>query len=317
MTTSSTRTRTHRICTTIIGIEPVSRYSKDLALRRIWMNRAAHACMLAVAASFAAVASNEAQAATPPTIVAEYAGFAADAYSFTRDPHWKPKAGCTVVEQVKRTDTSGFQAIAFLCSGKLVVSFTGTKFTEKDEMDMAADKALLKISELRILELAELRKAEKELAADGWKARKGSSRFTYECLAAKIHEAEKFFADALAKSKVQKSAVTVVGHSLGGFLAEYIGAVEGVATHAFNAAPGAKLIAPSSAKGGSVTSHHRKWDLVSGAWHTHATHIGTMCEYAGLEEKSKEKAATDQRDTHSIEVFAHDLADGLKPKKCD
>jgi hypothetical protein len=258
-----------------------------------------------------------AQAAAPS--VADLARFSAEAYAFTRDPSWRAPHGTTVVHQVKRSSTSGFQAIALLreSDGTLVIAYTGTKANEHDRMDFAADRALVDLA-LHPDLIAKYRQAAVDVNARGGGVDVRSERYGFEVVAAKVREAQAFFDEALARAQKHRSGfarshVSVTGHSVGGFLAEVVGATQRIETHTFDAEPGAKLVLARAAAS-HVTAHYRQYDAKGTPAAIRGAHVGRFCTYPAPDPA---RAVGRREDAHSIDAFARDLAAGLRATSCD
>jgi putative lipase involved disintegration of autophagic bodies len=250
--------------------------------------------------------------------VAELARLAAEAYRVS-DAQWAPPEGFALLHLAKRDPGHGFQAAAFVkkATGEVIVSFCGTK---KDALDIAAGKAIAKIA-LLSGRLNVFHKAVEWLKKAAYKLDPKRDDFTYQVLAAKIRAAHEFLDESLARAKsqvegFQPSKIFLTGHSLGGFLAQLVGAARAVVTHTFNAAGGAKWIAGKAAKAQTVTNHRRTWDLVSGAIGMASSHLGKVCEYGSARRVSFGLRKFDQLGAHSIDLFAEELRKGLKLKGC-
>jgi len=206
-------------------------------------------------------------------------------------------AGWTVVSTSPRS--SGLEALAARNeNGELAVVYAGTD--AKDPLDIAADKALVKIATLPGRS-GVYRKAEAEARGGGWKANPKSTHYTYQVLAVKLWKAEQFLGEA-RKAAGSPKVVMLGGHSLGGLIAKVTAARQRLPAHVFNPAPAGRWLAKNPKA--TVVVHRRASDAVS----TLATHFGQICQYP-------DKSA-DPKQIHGILAFAKDLLGGLKPDRC-
>ncbi len=197
-----------------------------------------------------------------------------------------------LVRSVQRPDHEKFQAVAIMNSatGDLVIAYRGTSYSKRGSGGIHADVGLFKAavtstgaSCLR----SAIEKAMGQSCTDNsatcwaaWSANKrcgvigGDWDWTLTKLAGTVAQADKFYSKALKAAgnirKVRK--VHVTGHSLGGYLAVYIGAKYRKHTVTFNAPSGARYaLVNSKSKMSSydrdalknIKNYRRENDLVS------------------------------------------------------
>lgn len=122
----------------------------------------------------------------------------------------------------------------------------------------------------------------------------------------------KFYDDTLKKMQDQKmnyKKPVIVGHSLGGFMAQMVGHQRGAETHSFNA-PGAKIENYFDQNGhiDNITNHVRSTDVISN-W---GKHIGKVALYSN---SAKDGGLfTFAKDQHKLDYLTNDFKRGMTPK---
>ena len=193
-------------------------------------------------------------------------------------------SSATVIKSYKDKDGTGFQATAYrLPDGRVVVAYAGTN--------------------------EEIRNKEGVLVKDG--AADRSIAFQYaqgpdgkDPLNLQVKQARMFFNDT---AKDYGSVSVVTGHSLGGALAQVVGAEKGVSTETINAPGMATFIQRFQEKNpdyqikgtDKIINHIRKTDIVG----HYDQHLGNVIEY------SKNRSAD-----HGGAEFAADLKAGMSGK---
>lgn len=190
------------------------------------------------------------------------------------------------------SDSGKYRAVAFMDTNKnLYMSYRGTKDLGDLRTDaiIAINRPLSKITE----------KIGINLTIDN-------------SLRKNVDRSEKFYQDTLEKLKNQKinhKDPIVVGHSLGGYMAQMVGHKTGAETHTFNA-PGAMTANYYDSKGhtNNIINHIRSTDLIS-SW---GKHIGIVALY---QNSAKDGSLfTYPKDQHKLSYLTNDIHRGMKPK---
>lgn len=242
--------------------------------------------------------------------------------------------GYRIIKKASNGKT-GFQALAVEGPSQVVIAFAGTKFDDPRDLlaDLGISKAIIKevvkglLTRFKMYLLNGLLRFGK-LVAGTWKRlnsawqlisrpfKKALSRMQgyrirntgNQAIADQVREAKAFTAQVLASltgaSKGKK--VLITGHSLGGFLAQVVGAWKKFETHTFNA-PGAAGY-EGAPRFGKVTNHVRSFDIVG----RFGRHVGQVVKYPDtpmMWSRIKERFLNRN---HSIVAFINELKANIK-----
>jgi pimeloyl-ACP methyl ester carboxylesterase len=224
---------------------------------------------------------------------------------------------------------TGFRAVAYErpgTPGELAIAFTGSMTLKEDWAEV--NSALVRLVHLWPASRAvydkvvrDLRRARWNLARAGYGQRGLGEGRQYTrnlaILALRLKQAQDFVDEVRRRRPGARLYVT--GHSMGGFIAEVIGAYNRkhvTATHTFDAAPGAwhVLGVGAARQGVAVTNHRRVGDVVS----VLPTHVGTICTYRfpGKREFDEADWGGRAQGPHHMTTFVKALERGMKPHAC-
>lgn len=189
------------------------------------------------------------------------------------------------------SDSGKYRAIALMDNQKnLYLSYRGTvgKGDLRTDAIIGANNVLSKISDVVGTDLTLGNSLEKN--------RKRSIEFYDNTL------------NKLKGDNVQHNPPVIVGHSLGGMMAQLVGHETGAETHTFNA-PGANIYGYYDDKKhkDNITNHVRSTDIV-GNW---GKHIGNVAEYK--QSSGKSGLLSYVGDQHKMSYFTEDLKKGMTP----
>lgn len=203
----------------------------------------------------------------------------------------------------------GFQGSAFynVKDKELVIAFAGTQLD--DPKDILADLGIAsgEIEKHALLiskATASIFQPKKASSSASEKVKVKGGKETQK----QVEEARRFYSRVLNLGKLKnlKYSKMVVGHSLGGFLAQVIAAENGVKAKTFNA-PGAAAF--TTKRSSSITNYVRNFDMVGGF----GIHIGTKVVYPGVQFEPLNYKERYVIRNHSMTEFYSDLKKGLKP----
>jgi len=240
--------------------------------------------------------------------------------------------GREVLSDAGRRDGSGFQAAAFqqIDSGDLIVVFGGTEGEPEDiladlgifanEIDSLKQAIVLLTTPKDGPEHPDPIEKEKALAIVR-AARKKNLDAPREIVRQQLEEARAFYRRVVqivsARRRFERlhrsepsgprmPAITIAGHSLGGYLGQIVCAENDVPGITFNA-PGAAGLASTTE--GAVVNHRRRHDLVG----IYGWKIGTEVTYPDVPMQVSNLPKPFFVRNHLITQFLQDLRDGLLP----
>lgn len=225
-------------------------------------------------------------------------------------PKCVPKGYNTLIHQVQAKGQATFQGVAALNprTRDLIIAYRGTWTAGGVHSDIGLFKSAVSSTGASCLRYAiktASGKACKDNSVSCWgkyvtgiPCRAASQVDGISRLAYAITAADKFYRDAVRKAGSRARNVHITGHSLGGYLAAYVGAKYKRHTVTFNAPPGARY-ALANSKGkmapydkvaiSRIKNYRRTGDTVSSfagpLYKTPYGHTGKICKLPGTNKK--------------------------------
>ncbi|MFC1746590.1 tectonin domain-containing protein, partial [Candidatus Riflebacteria bacterium] len=238
-----------------------------------------------------------------PVSVTTFAECCSMAYHLGKKTFRAP-AGFRVL--LSRKDRSGVQGVTFVNGNntQMIVSFAGTQ-AKSDPKDVLADVGIVKGEADRVAK--KVAGVMVNVVTFGKVKIKWPQPKLTPTLRRQVAAAERFVVDSQNKLRGKRYNLTVTGHSLGGYLAEFISAKRGLTAHTFNGPGVTGHIAPN--KQARLYAHIRNHDIVGRT----GKHLGATIVYENTPFKLKKIKERWAVRNHSVDEFHKNLRSGMKP----